>query len=176
MMQFFLAMGFPLRGAITYDEIYANFEKNIFLGKAISDAAVLEGKQNWIGAVVDNSVTDRYAKAFEGNNAQSVIVNMLLPEYTCVPFKDGTERTYRVINWRQNMISEDGIKALFKNEPFDANAQAKIDNALRFSKEVVDTGYAYFVDKNVPERYRRLFVGHKAPLKDGPLFDNGDEY
>ncbi len=176
MMQFFIAAGFPLRGAITYGDLYANFEKNIFLGKAISDAAVLEGKQNWIGAIADDSAVDRYAEAFEGDTVQAAVMNSLLPKYLAVPFKDGTERSYRVINWRQNMISEDGIKALFKNEPFDANAQIKIDNVLRFSKEVVNTGYAYFMDENVPQRYRRLYVGHKTPTKDDPMFRNGDEY
>ncbi len=175
MMQQFIAMGFPLRGAITYGEVYANIEKNIFLGKAITDAVMLESQQNWIGAVVDHAAIEHYRTIFEGDDVQSEVLRFLLPIHD-VPFKDGMRKDYHVINWRQNIVAEDGIKALFKNEPFDRRAQEKIDNALRFSKEIVDSKMAYFKDELVPQRYRRLFIGHKLPPKGEPMFENGDEY
>lgn len=175
LMQEFIAFGFPLRGAITYGDLYADLACNVFLGKAISEAVLLEGQQDWIGAVVDRSAINRYKSIFENDDTQKYIMNVLLPIHD-VPFKDGTRKDYNVINWRINMVSEDGIKALFKNEPFDSGAQIKIDNTLRFSKEIVDAGMVYFNDRLVPERYRRLFVGHRLPPKGTPMFTNGDEY
>jgi len=174
MMQLFIASGFPLRGAVTYGEIYANIEKSIFLGKAISEAVILEAQQDWIGAVVDLPVINRYEAIFKRDDILSIIMNVILPIHD-VPFKDGTCKDYHVINWRQNMISEDGIKALFKNEPFDENVQKKINNTLRFSKEVVDAHIAYFNDNLVPEKYRRFYIGHKVP-SGTQMFTNGDEY
>ena len=174
MMQLFIVSGFPLRGAITYGEIYANTEKNIFLGKAISDCVLLENKQNWIGAIVSDSVIEHYQNAFKKDSVESRILNYLVPKYD-VPFKDGTAQNCYVLNWRQNMISEYGIKSIFKNEPYDESAQLKIDNALRFSKSVVDKNTAYFNDEFVPQRYRRLFVGKGNP-EGSQMFSNGDEY
>lgn len=175
MMQQFLASGFPLRGAITYGEIYANLEKHIFLGKAITEAVTLEMNQNWIGAIVDQTAITQYEMIFQGDDVQSVIMGVLLPIYD-VPLKGGLRQDYHVINWRQNIVSEDGIKALFRNEPYDIGAQTKIDNTLRFSKAIVDLGTTYFKDEAIPQRYRKLYIGHKVPINAGPMFQNGDEY
>lgn len=175
MMQHFIVTGFPLRGAITYGDIYVNFDKNIFLGKAISEAVILEGQQDWIGAVVDHSAIDRYKSVLEQDTIQSDIMRILLPIHD-VPFKDMPRRNCHVLNWRQNIISQDGIKPLFKNEPYDESVQRKINNALRFSKDVVDSGMAYFKDDIVPERYRRFFVGHRLPQSPDSMFPPGDEY
>ena len=175
MMQMFIAAGFPLRGAITYGDIYVNFEKNIFLGKAISEAAVLEGQQDWIGAVVDCAVIDRYRSVFEDDGVQGFIANTLIPIYD-VPFKDGMRRKYSVINWRHNIISQDGIKALFKNEPYNDAVQTKINNTLCFSKEIVDAKMAYSNDALIPERYRKFYIGHGVPKGNKIPFTHGDEY
>ena len=175
MMQKFIAVGFPLRGAMTYGDIYVNFEKNIFLGSAISEAAVLEGKQEWIGAVVDSATVDRYRPAFERDDVFGFLMNTLLPIYD-VPFKDGVRRNYPVINWRHNIVSQDGIKALFKNEPFNEAVQVKIDNALQFSKEVVEANLAYSNAENISGKYTTLYIGHGVPKGSGIPFSHGDEY
>ena len=175
MMQLFIAAGFPLRGAMTYGDIYVNFEKNIFLGKAISEAAVLEGKQDWIGAVVDKTTIDRYRTVFEKDDVYGFLMTMLMPIHD-VPFKDGVRRNYSVINWRHNIVSQDGIKALFKNEPYNESVQVKIDNALRFSKEVVEAKMAYSNAEGIPGKYSRLFVGHVVPEGSKIPFAHGDEY
>jgi hypothetical protein len=135
----------------------------------------LEEKQDWVGAVVDYTAIDRYKSVFENGDAQGAILSLLLPIYD-VPFKDGTRKEYPAINWRQNIVSQDGIKSLFKNETKDAKAQTKINNTLCFSKEIVDSGHVYFKDEQVPQRYRTLFVGHGVPDDHGPMFKNGDEY
>ena len=175
MMQMFIACGFPLRGAVAYGDIYANLDSKIFLGKAISEAVILEGQQDWIGALVDNSAIDRYSKVFEKNDNQSVIMKMLFPVYS-VPLKGGLHSDYHVINWRQNLIAQKGIKPLFKNEPYNESVQVKIDNALCFSKKIVDSGTAYFQDDVIPVRYRRFYVASGPPPSQGYMPQPGDEY
>ena len=112
MMQGFLAAGFALRGAVTYGDVYANIEAKVFVGKSIVDAVLLEGKQDWSGAVVDKPVIERYNHIFEREDIQGGIMRCLLPIHD-VPFKDGERKEYHVINWRMNLASEIGIKALF---------------------------------------------------------------
>lgn len=175
MMQIFIAGGYPLRGAATYGDIYANFEINVFLGKPIAQAVILEGSQDWIGAIVDNSVFEHYKGILKGESIQCEIMNTLFPEYP-VYFKNGTRPVYHVINWRQNMISENGIKPLFKNEPYCEDVQRKIDNTLCFSKSIVDSKTAYFNSELVPERYRNFYIAKSAPPQNGHMFTNGDEY
>ena len=175
LMQMFIAAGFPLRGAMTYGDIYVNFEKNIFLGRAISEAAVLEGKQNWIGATVDSTVIDRYESIFERDDVYGFLMSVLLPIHD-VPMKDGTRRNYAVINWRHNIISQDGIKALFKNEPYSEAAQIKIDNTLRFAKEIRDANLAYSNIEGIPGKYGVFFIGHGVPHGSSIPFSHGDEY
>lgn len=175
MMQLFILAGFSLRGAITYGEIHVDFDCNIFLGECIVKAVDLEKEQNWIGAVVDDSAINRYNAIFKNEDVQSALMSLILWTHD-VPFKDGTIKNYYVLNWRENLVSEVGIKALFKNEPFDKDVQIKIDNTLKFSKEVVESGRAYLIDEMVPERYRKLFYGHKAPSKNESVYQYGDEY
>lgn len=176
MMQFFLVSGFALRGAVTYGYIYANIDYNVFVGKAIVDAVVLEGQQDWCGAVVDKPVIERYYHIFEREDIQGAIMRCLLPIHD-VAFKNGERKDYHVINWRMNLASEIGIKALFKNEDHDESAQRKIDNALRFSKEVFESGLYKFNDEVIPIRYRVLIVGEKTPPDPKkPFFPLNDGY
>lgn len=98
MMQEFIVSGFALRGAISYGEVYANIDANVFVGQAIVDAAVLEGQQEWIGAVVNDDVIRRYSNIFENNDIQSEVLRRLLPIHD-VPLKNGKCKEYHVINW-----------------------------------------------------------------------------
>ncbi len=175
MMRRFITLGFPLRGTITYGDVYINLEKNIFLGKAISRAVELEGKQQWIGAIVEDSAIERYKGAFLNGDAESYLLELMLPIYD-VPLKNQPRENHHVINWRLNIISEIGTKALFKNEPFDSFVQEKIDNTLCFAKEVVEAKLAYFCDNSLPQRYAPLYIGRKSPKDGAPDFTHGDEY
>ncbi len=174
MMQIAFAMKFPLRGAIAYGDIYVDQSKGVFIGDSIVKAAVWESKQDWMGAVVDRSAIDRYHSVFEGEDLLNGIYNILLPVYP-VPLKDGTVENQHVINWRTNIISEPGIKALFQNESNDKAVERKIENTLAFAKAIRENQLTYFNDSIVPIRYRRLYIGEHDPNQSVPL-DNGDEY
>lgn len=175
MMQKFIVAGFALRGAITYGEVYANIDANVFVGQAIVDAAVLEGQQDWIGAVVNDAVINRYSNILKKDDTQSGILRCLLPIHD-VPLKGGERKEYHVINWRMNLVSEISIKELFKNDDNNEAAQLKIDNTLRFSKEVVEAGLYKFKDELIPQRYRSLFIGHKLPDPTKPFQSLNDGY
>ena len=175
MMQSAITLNLPLRGSVAYGELYANTDRNVFLGTAITEAVITEGMQNWIGAIVNDSAITRYKGIFEKKDIQYSIMNYILPQYE-VPLKDGKNHLHYVINWRENMVSQSGIKCLFHNDFDNAMAQEKIDNTLKFSKAVVDSRKAYFDDEQVPIRYRRFYIGDGPPPKSGPMFTNGDEY
>lgn len=50
-----LAMGIPLRGALTLGDAVLDADSNIFVGKPIVEAANLEKGQNWIGLALGNT-------------------------------------------------------------------------------------------------------------------------
>ncbi|MBQ9869207.1 MAG: hypothetical protein IJM32_06065 [Ruminococcus sp.] len=175
MMQMFIVSGFNLRGAVTYGELYANIDTKVFVGQSIVDAVILEGKQDWMGAVVDNSVIERYGSFFDDNDIQSNVLRVILPIHD-VAFKDGQRKNYHVINWRVNIVSEVGIKYFFNNDENDEHVKTKIDNTLRFSKEVVENGLFNFDDRIIPERYRKLYVGHGLPDPHNPFQGLNDGY
>lgn len=174
MMQIALAMNFPLRGAITYGDIYVEQSRNIFIGESIVNAATWENKQNWMGAVVDKSAMERYHSILKGNDVLSDVLRLLLPIYP-VPMKNDTTENQFVINWRTNIISQHGIKALFKNNTHDKAVERKIENTLAFAKFVRDCGVAYFDDAKVPSPYRSIYIADHEPSKEQPV-TNGDEY
>lgn len=75
-----------------------------------------------------------------------------------------------------NLFSEIGIKALFKNDENNGEAQKKIENTLRFSKQIFEAGLYNINDKEIPERYRKLFVGKSRPEPNKPFHIINDGY
>lgn len=174
MMQIAFAMKFPLRGAITYGDVYVEQSKGIFIGESIVKAAIWESKQDWMGAVVDKSAIERYHAVFEGDDILSAILKTLMPIYP-VPLKGNVADEQNVINWRTNIISEHGIKALFQNKENDKSVERKIENTLLFAKAIRKQGIAYFNNAIVPIPYRYFYIADHSPSQGVPT-ENGDEY
>ncbi|MBN1778022.1 MAG: hypothetical protein JW811_07860 [Clostridiales bacterium] len=172
-LQIAMVSEFPLRGAITYGDVLIDPQKGLYLGKPIVEAVELEKEQDWMGAIVADSTAQQYTMVFEDGYPNSEILQLLFPIYT-VPLKNNEIRTSRVINWRENIISDKGTKAFFKNPSNNQSIQRKIDNTLEFAKAVVKIG-AYFNCTAVPQRYRHLFVS-KEPPERGNMPKHGDEY
>lgn len=171
MMQFAIACGYPLRGAIVYGDIYVNVSKNIYVGEAIVDAVLLEGSQNWIGAVIDNSVFLRYKNIFTDEKLGDVH-SLILQEYN-VPGKNGTFNKHFTINWRANLNSHNGIKVLFDNESKDECVQAKIENTLEYCKYLRSINKVYMDRESAPMQYRHVFMGSKSELENPHPIDDG---
>lgn len=161
--QKFMAFGMPLRGSVVYGEMYANPNLNVFLGKALAKAYELEGSQNWIGVAIDTTVMERFHAFFETiDKKENPILNDLLFEYP-VPFKDGTTKQLRTLNWRWNLIVEKGTRSLFSNSD-DLRIVEKISNTLKYAEAVVQTGRLYVKDQsNLPAELRSFYIGAKEP-------------
>lgn len=87
--------GIPLRGALTYGDVYIDRKEEHIIGPAIVRGYDLERSQDWIGALVDYDFQDRFA---EGNKSSPPILrNNLLTYY--VPLKSGDRIPYLCIGW-----------------------------------------------------------------------------
>ncbi|MEN6325735.1 MAG: hypothetical protein ABFD18_05970 [Syntrophomonas sp.] len=164
LLQFSIVTGLPIRGAISYGDIYINEDLNVFLGKGLLKAYQIEGKQNWIGVILDEIVEEQYSNIFGPKNT---IFNNVMLKYN-VPFKDGSYHNFRALNWRFNLIVKNGTRSLFKNEDNDQSVEAKILNTLEFARRIVSSGNIYAT--NIPIEFRSLWVGDSQPP-----FNHGDD-
>jgi len=167
--QVFIAFKMPLRGAITYGEIYVNTEKNIFLGQALTRAYELEESQQWIGVMIDSNLKDKYSDLFNLINEEENLLKIIFLEYD-VPFKDGSTKKFHTVNWRWNLIVQEGTKSLFSATK-DKSALEKINNALKYAKHVVETGQTYAESENLPVELKSFYIGSTEPP-----FPHGDEF
>ena len=167
-----IAMGFPVRGAVTYGDIFVDLEKRIFLGKALTQAYQLEQKQDWIGVLVDETVVDVLTTYFDSNYSHAKYIQLMFPLY-CVPMKDGEVKDRRTINWRWNLVVETGTRSLFRNTDEWA-AKRKIENSLKYALEMRQNNKVYPIqDDEVPIEIRQFQVSDLPPPRD---FIHGDEY
>ncbi len=157
LLQVSIVNGMPLRGAITYGEIYVNENKNIVLGKALTNAYLLEGQQDWIGVIFDKIVIQRYQTLLKSHD----VYDELLYNYN-VPLKEGKTCEFRVLNWRLNLLSSIGIKPLFKNPEKIDSVQQKIDNTLAFSSHIANRGNLY---SQIEPFHNMHWYGDPPPFK-----------
>lgn len=122
-----LAMGIPLRGAITLGDAVLDNESNIYIGKPIVEASNLERGQDWIGLTFGN--TAMWSPFLAQIHGASVI------EYQ-TPMKGGYEEYAApiVVDWPRrcrDKYSTDPIRKL--DEMRVSHAANKYDNAKRFA-------------------------------------------
>jgi hypothetical protein len=165
--QILLGAGVPTRGAITYGEMYINEAQQVFLGKALTAAYLLEKNQKWIGGAIDDSVFKAFP-ALDREVKNSLLENIFF-EYD-IPMKDDTTRKMRTLNWRWNLIVKDGTRSLFPPSK-DQEIIAKQENTLKYAKKVVSTNKVYVLNQEVlPYMLRLYYVG--AGL---PPYEHGDD-
>lgn len=173
-MQFSIGARMPFRGGISYGDIYTNEKESIFLGNPIVQAVKMEGEQEWIGISCDEYAKERLNVITEqDSNWENIVPNILMIDYD-VPLKSGKYDKKRVVNWRFNLVAEEGIKSLFENEFNREDVKIKIENTLKFAKYVKESGKVYIansVKESIKERCGVLYLG-----KSQPPFKNGDEY
>ncbi len=161
--QTFMVSGMPLRGGISFGELYTNPSRNICLGNALTSAFELEKKQDWIGVALDNSITEKFPMLFIG------ILNDVFFEYP-VPLKNDEVLLSRTLNWRFNLIVKNGTRSLFPSHS-DPKVKIKVHNTLEYSKAVIESGRIYVKDqKDLPIELRSFWVGDSEPP-----FSHGDD-
>lgn len=164
-LQIFISFGMPLRGAISYGDIFINEKINMFLGKSLTNAYELERQQQWIGVIIDQIAADKY------DIFNNEIMKELCIEYE-VPFKSGINKKYRTLNWRLNMIVKNGTRSLFSvdEDSDDETIIKKINNTLDYARFIVSRQKVYLYGEDVPVEFGNLYVGDTEPP-----FKHGDE-
>lgn len=164
-LQMFISFGMPLRGAISYGDIYINEKINLFLGESLTKAYDLELQQQWIGVIIDKSAVEKYNDIFNDD-----LLNEVCLEYD-VPLKNGLKKRYKTLNWRFNMIVKDGTRSLFPiNENTPDDVKEKINNTLDYAHAVILRKKTYLYGDDVPIEFRSVFVGNTEPP-----FAHGDD-
>jgi hypothetical protein len=131
-----LSYGLPLRGAITKGDVFV--ENDVFIGKAIVDAYLMEQQQDWAGCwVADDCVSDP-VKA-----ANPEFVSHALTQYK-IPLKSGPVRLNWAVIWGvilHNQDLETGIRTRFfqrnpTNQAVSWDVERKFRNTLAFLRDV----------------------------------------
>lgn len=165
--QLMLVSGFPLRGAITYGEVYVNDELKIFLGNGLTSAYELEQRQQWIGVSIDESVFTAFPDLDKLLGNEELPFNGIFLPYN-VPMKDGTSRRMRTLNWRCNLIVQKGTRSLFLPSN-DGSVIQKQVNTLKYAEEFVARKQTY-LHGHVPLEFQAFWAGDSQPP-----FEHGDE-
>lgn len=93
LVAFGLMEGIPLRGAVTRGELFVSADRRFHAGEAIVRAHELEGRQEWVGGIVD----ERCIPSKPRFMTTEVAIKLMSIEYE-VPVKRG-EPSSRCLNW-----------------------------------------------------------------------------
>jgi hypothetical protein len=167
--QFLIVNELPVRGGISYGEMVLDPKIGIVLGTALVDAYELEQQQNWIGACFDETIM---GNGLDAAIRENPFLGDLFPYYE-VPFKDGTTKLRRIVNWRFGLMSKHGIRNFFHEpEADDVSVKMKIENTLAYCKVIRSRGWRFADDgTNLPTELKLFFVGDSEPP-----WPSGDEY
>ncbi len=170
LVQVLLTLGFPIRGGISHGELYRNPNSRLILGKALTSAYEFETTQEWMGVAIDNSVEKKFPELFTKASDPNNLLSCFFPKYP-VPLKNDSSKNYHILNWRFNMIIEEGTRSLLEKAKLN-EIERKFDNTLEYLTWVRRSGAVYIKEGvNRPMEMAAFFVGaHKPP------FDHGDEY
>lgn len=157
-MQYLIAAGLPVRGAVTFDEIFINPQNNIFLGKALTKAYLLEQTQEWVGGVIDESLFTSFQELKNEVENEKSIYNKLFLKYK-VPLKEDAEKEYYTINWRAGLILTDRKDDELFKFTNDKNIDKKFNNTLEYCKKAL----YFFEGENVPIEFTNMYFGSKRP-------------
>lgn len=79
-----------------------------------------------------------------------------------IPLKDGSRRELHMLNWRLNMVVEEGTRSLFAKVG-DTDIMEKLNNTLDYARTVVDRGRVCARGAEVPIELRTFYVGSSPP-------------
>jgi hypothetical protein len=162
---------FPVRGAISYGEMYVDQANSVFLGKALTSAYELEQRQNWIGVAIDETLPQAFPSLLVGEPGAEVRKS-LFPRYE-VPMKSGPIQVLHTLYWRWNMTIASGTKSLF-GDGGDWAHKTKIKATLEYALEMRKSGRAYpNANAPVPAEVWPFFL---SDTPEGPPQHHGDEY
>lgn len=120
----------PVRGAISYGELFVDEAESIVVGRALTRAAELEADQQWAGVVVDDSVCVRAPQITE-----ILIECGILDDYPETPFKKPVNGKVSVMGWPcmcplDRVSIEERLRA--SSGQGEASVEDKIANTLAY--------------------------------------------
>mgnify|MGYP001600952090 CR=1 FL=1 len=182
--QSFIAFQMPLRGGIAFGELYSNPLRNICLGRALTTAYDLERTQAWIGVAIHSSVEEAFPELFSPENENYGLLDDIFLRYPVpmkplpikgifsriwaalrhpVPVESDTSECLRTLNWRFNLVVENGTRSLFASDGLP-DVMQKVVNTLKYAETVVRSGRIYVADQsNLPIEFRSMWIGGKEP-------------
>jgi hypothetical protein len=102
--------GIPIRGALTFGEIFINQKERTIIGPALVKGYDLEQNQNWMGAIIDPDCEDRFKLGLF--NLPNKLHNNII-KYPA-PLKSGLRKDYSCIGWLHRFNpSEDELNNVF---------------------------------------------------------------
>lgn len=134
--------GIPLRGAISFGEVtmQATNWGTTIVGKALTNAYLLESKQNWSGGIIDG----RCFEAVKQQGKQKLEDRLLAIRHPAplmcrydVPMKSGSYESHFVFDWTNypQIKTHSDVLASFSKHNKDvdsAEVRLKIENTLKF--------------------------------------------
>lgn len=124
-LQMLIVRQLPVRGAITFGEVYIDEERGIRVGEPFTKAYILEQQQEWIGVLVSKSVVEEFPELFRNNNASEVIKYF-------VPLKCGHCEEAYVLNWRDRFSDKILDSLSLFPKIYGDKIQIKYNNTIDF--------------------------------------------
>jgi hypothetical protein len=160
----------PARGAIVCGEADFVSGSDHMIGTGIVKAVDLEKEQQWFGVALATEIG-----SISGLLQQlHPRVRPFVAQYD-VPLKTGVMKNAAVINWRCNLFSQTGVKALLPS-PTNPSTEIKHANTLRFARYIRDTNQ----DRTPHDAFwlAPYIVAKPNAAAAGPEFElaHGDEF
>jgi hypothetical protein len=172
-----LTYGLAVRGAVTAGDLYYNPGTSVTLGKALTDAYLIEQEQDWAGICIADSVWDSYPSLRQAVETPDDPLSLCFLEYQ-PPWKRAPQAAHRIINWRFNIVVVEGTRHLLQQTRLH-EAPSKYENVVKYLRTVVASGRLYFTESNPPPFELPLCtIGPyaSAPKKpDDPMPPHGDD-
>lgn len=136
LMQTALETGFALRGVIANGEMIFDNDNQLFFGKALVDAYLLEEELNYYGVVFHESTEEKVSDALKSNSKYYPI------EDTVIPLKKGKSKHYHIA-WHkmdkklhEGDMREESIKWLRNmRKTVSGNPRVYLDNTINMITE-----------------------------------------
>ena len=117
----------PIKGAISYGMVTADFDKSIFFGQALIDAYSLQDQLHMYGCAVDDKCEAKF---------EELKFNDDFLQEEKVPFKGGLIRHF-ALNWKKISLLDSNIDGITKQlkafyHSVSGNTRKYVDNTIEF--------------------------------------------
>lgn len=152
-IQSFIKIQFPVRGAIAFGNMFINEQLSIFIGDGYLNAAKYEisdhYKQGFIGVSIDKSVEDAFPQFFSNVSFQEGLV-----QYP-VPFEHHTRVLY-TLNWLEPFSTNELLSMMraAQVETTDPKVKLKYENTIKYIQYIDSIAHSVSFERPVLEELK----------------------